>query len=305
MKVIISGATGFLGKAITEECLKHNDEVVVLVKDVQKAYELWGNNLTIVECALSDYRNFAESNIKMEIGQADVFYHLAWNGTSGRLRGDYSIQLANVEAACDALKLAAELKCKRFINAGSIMEYEASKYLHETGCEPGLGYIYSISKLSADYMLKTISYNEGIDYINAVISNIYGEGEVSERFINVMLRKMLHGESLNLTTCEQLYDFIYITDAAEVFYMLADKGVSGQEYYIGNSVLRPLKEFVLVMKNELKSSSVINFGKVPFNGSFSTYSDIDIAKVERELGYIPKISFAEGIKRLAEYERSL
>lgn len=58
----------------------------------------------------------------------------------------------NVRYVCDAIALAKKLGCSRFINSGSIMEYEAYQYLKEDKAAPGMGYIYSTAKLTGDFL---------------------------------------------------------------------------------------------------------------------------------------------------------
>ena len=74
------------------------------------------------------------------------------------------VQLRNVFAACESINLAKRLLCRRFLNAGSLMEYDVMKYLPQDGAEPTAAYIYGISKMTADFMLKTLAVREGIEY---------------------------------------------------------------------------------------------------------------------------------------------
>ncbi|MDE5873831.1 MAG: NAD-dependent epimerase/dehydratase family protein [Lachnospiraceae bacterium] len=53
--------------------------------------------------------------------------------------------------------------------------------------------------------------------MSAVISDIYGEGESSPRLINSSIRKLLNNEETSFSTGEQMYDFVYIEDAARMF----------------------------------------------------------------------------------------
>ena len=171
-------------------------------------------------------------------------------------------------------------------------------YLIQEKCKPGMGYIYSIAKLSADFMAKVLAGNYGISYSGVIISNIYGAGEHSARFIYTVLNKMMENIEIELTHGEQLYDFIYISDATDAIKLVAECGCAGSDYYIGNSVQRRLKEYVLEMKDVAGSTSELKFGSIDFNGSMNVYDTIDTKKMERELSFIPKISFEQGIKLL-------
>jgi nucleoside-diphosphate-sugar epimerase len=205
-----------------------------------------------------------------------------------------------VQAACDAVKLAARLGCKRFVNAGSIMEYEAMSYIPQAGATPGMGNIYSTAKLAADFMAKTTAAKEHIEYCNVIISNIYGIGEKSGRFLNSVMRKMLQNESIAMTQGTQLYDFIYVTDAVKAIILAGINGEANTSYYIGNETQRPLREFVLDMKEILQSKSELLFGRVPFTGAMLSYREFDTEGL-KTLGFRPEISFKEGIKKTQEW----
>ena len=298
MKAVITGATGFVGDWLVKELLKQNDEVTVIVRDKKRLKTEWNTSVKVVEASLDQIATLDISDFKNE--KVDIFFHFAWAGTSGNERGDVKLQLKNVEATCNAVELATRLGCKRFVNAGSIMEYEAMQNISLDGAKPGMGNIYSIAKMTADFMAKAVATKEEIEFINVIISNIYGAGERSARFLNTTLRKMLKGESIAMTHGNQPYDFIYVTDAVKAIVLSAKKGEANSTYYIGNTKQQPLRKYILQMKAVLESESEILFGKVPLTGIMLTYKEFDTKKLER-MGFIPEVSFEEGIIRTRDW----
>ena len=165
--------------------------MILLTIDEQDKPDAFINDsrVTFVVCPLDSLATINPSRITVK--QVDAFLHLAWVGTSGILRADEKVQIKNVEYACDAVRLAKKLGCSRFVNAGSIMEYEAFYTLTKSGMKSNPNMMYSIGKLAEDLSCKTVSAAVDIAYCNVVIGNIYGVGEQSQRFINVMLKKLL------------------------------------------------------------------------------------------------------------------
>lgn len=292
MKVVVTGATGFVGKWLVRELLTQGDEVTVIVRNCKRVPEEWNGKVQVVEASLDQLSQLLPQNFVWKT--ADIFFHMAWAGTSGMERADSVLQLKNVQAACDAVRLAKQLQCNRFVNAGSIMEYEAMQFIPQKGTLPGMGNIYSTAKLTADFMAKTVATKEEMDYINVIISNIYGAGERSARFLNTTLRKMINNEVIPLTHGRQLYDFIYASDAARGIVLAGKKGEKNAAYYIGNSSQRPLKEFILEMYDTIKSESELLFDKVPLTGAMLTYEEFD-TKGLKKLGFVPEVSFDEGV----------
>lgn len=299
----MTGATGFVGKWLVNKLLSENNEVTVIARNINKIEPEWktNNNCNVVICDIKDLMSLdCES-----IGDTDCFFHFAWDGTSGPKRFDETLQLSNVQHTCDAVKLAKKLNAKRFVFAGSIMEFEAINFVGADGATPAPANIYSTAKLTADYMAKIYCTDLKIDYINAVISNIYGVGEVSARFVNTMLKRMDDAQTIPLSKGTQTYDFIYIEDAVEIIYLAALNGTANNSYYIGNSSQRPLKEYVKEMNEIVGKNAVLDFGAFDSNNNFLSYKEFDTSKAERELGFVPKYTFSEGIKITLEWIRSV
>lgn len=297
-KAIVTGATGFVGQWLVRELCGSGYDVTVVVRSLRKVPDDWIGKIEIVECSILDYGNVPVDTFRCR--GYDLFFHLAWAGTSGPDRADYGIQLQNIQAACEAFKLSIRLGCRRFINAGSVMEYEAMQYIPRNGARPPAGYIYSTAKLAADFMLKSMASRETVEYINVIISNIYGVGERSERFLNQLLRKMAAGQRIALTSGEQLYDFIYVTDAVKGIVYAAQNGEGNTAYYIGNRAPQPLKTYILQVKEILGSNAELAFGEVPSNGASLSYREFDTNKLH-DMGYRMEVPFREGILKTAEW----
>lgn len=299
-KAIITGATGFVGSWLVKELTSNGIEVIAVVRsnksnieDLQKC-----KNVKVIICPLDTINKLNEMVEEYDI---DVFYHFAWEGTSGMDRANIKLQLKNIQYTCDAVKVASKIGCKKFVNAGSIMEYEAMQYVPSDFNQPGLGYIYSTAKQTADFMAKTFAASLKLPYINAIISNIYGEGEKSARFINTTIRKFLNNERAAFTHGEQLYDFIYVTDAARAFYLIGENGKAFTNYYIGNPTQCQLKEFIVRMRNVIDKNIELKFGEIPFQGALLKYDEFDTGKLNIELGFMPVVTFEQGIIKTVKW----
>jgi nucleoside-diphosphate-sugar epimerase len=293
---------GFLGKAFVNWLLGEEEKVIVIVRDKYAAMDTWGSRVEIIERDLADVGSIT----KRHIGNPDaegIFVHFAWEGTSGDKRALEMTQLNNIRMSCELIRRAKELGCRRFINAGSIMEYEAMKTVSADGERPSRNTMYSIAKLTADFMMKTIAADVGIDYVNIIISNIYGPGEVSRRFLNNVVRALVKNESLKLTEGYQLYDFIYTDDAMRMIKAVAERGEPFESYYIGNEKQRPLREFVLEAKTITGSSSELLFGAIPFTGQALDYQEFDCKKI-RKLGVLPNVSFEKGVLETVKWVKA-
>lgn len=293
-KVIVTGAGGFLGKSLVQNLIKKGIEVFAVVRNLDKVEKELCKN-TLLHILELDLIHIEE--LPQRIGETnfDVFYHFAWAGTSGLAREDYELQLWNVQMACRAVDIAKKLECKKFIHAGSLMEYESIKYMQAPGKRPVGNYLYRSAKLAAHYMAKAEAGKLGLPFINLIISNVYGRGEKSGRFINTTLRKILLEEETKFTSGTQLYDFINIKDAAEAFYNVGEYGKDYEDYYIGSNQIKPLRQYVEEIFECLPTEQKPVFGEVPFDGVSLTYNEFDRKTLERDTGFQCRISFQDGI----------
>lgn len=298
-KAIVTGANGFVGSAVCKELSHQGAKIFAIIKDENENVDNIKNipELQIVYCNLSNIKNLPLLILDRDF---DVFYHFAWVGSAGPLRGDFDVQINNVKYSCDAVKACAELDCKRFVFASSIMEYEISKVM-KTEKIPGISTLYSSAKIAADYMSRTVAGSLNIEYIRAVISNIYGPGETSPRLINSSIRKMLKGEHCSFSTGDQMYDFIFITDAAKIFALLGSKGKSNKTYYIGSLKPQPLKSYLKRMRDVIEPNIEIGFGEIQFDGISVDYDAFNLNSVLEDTGYSPTVSFEMGIKETVNW----
>lgn len=298
-KVIVTGANGFIGTALCRELSNQGISVIAVVRNEEENISNIENlkGLRVVYSDLSEFKNLNE---KISDTDVDVLYHLAWVGSAGPLRGCADVQFNNIKYTCDTVEACSKMNCKRFVFASSIMEYEIEAVM-ATDATPGINTLYSSAKVSADYMARTIAGSLGVDYIRAVISNIYGPGELSPRLVNTSIRKLLNGEHCAFSAGEQTYDFIYIDDAAKTFVAIGEKGIANRTYYIGSQNPKPLKEFLCELRDQIDPNIEIGLGEIPFNGVSLTYNEFNVHAVKEDTGFVPTVSFAEGIQNTVKW----
>ena len=297
-KVIVTGANGFVGGALTRELVNQGIEVIAL--------DMEGHNNNLPDSELVTFYPFSLDNAsefkeRFADRDCDTFYHFAWAGSAGAARADTALQLQNAQWTVDCMRLAKDLGCNRFVNAGSIMELETMKAVFTAENKPGLGYIYGSGKLVAHAMCKSVAANIGIDLVWAMITNAYGVGERSPRMVNTTIQKCIRGEAPQFTAGTQNYDFVYIDDVARAFYLIGKNGKPFCEYLIGSSNAKPLKEFLLEMKEAIAPELDFVFGDIPFTGVNQPLEDFDCSKTEADTGFKAEISFGEGCRRTRDW----
>lgn len=299
-RAIVTGASGFIGINLVQELLRHNYEVLAVVRTeqgVKKLRELSDANLYLAVCDIPNFENL----YKTAHGAYDIFFHMAWSGVSGVENRNAALQMRNVEGAVKAVEVARNLKCKRFLGAGSIHEIECMKEMELPEAISNYANFYKTSKLAAHYYCKLKAAQFGIDFLWPRLTNTYGAGERSGRLISSVIQQLLRGESPALTEGTQLYNFVYITDAAAAYRLIGEKGNAFQEYVLGSGEVRPLKEYLMKVREIINSNVELGFGKHHFRG-VCLPKDVLISKeLFNDIGFRPTVAFDEGIEITAEW----
>ncbi len=294
----VTGATGFIGRWVVAELLRHGINVYALVRSVEKAERIFHfkDGLHIVAY------DFETDHLKELIPEpVDVVYHFAWSGVSGEKAGDAEVQILNIRHTLKLVEQLGALRVQRFIGAGSLHEMECLEEMKVEKAAVNRGIMYKSAKLAAHYMAKVEVCRQGIQFYWPVITNAFGIGENSPRLINTTVRKLIRGENPKFTAGTQLYDFIYITDLAKAFWMIGEKGVNCRNYILGSGKCRPLREYLECVGRNVNPKATLLFGEAPFTGVMLPAACYNTASMKEDTGFVCEVSFEEGIRRMKQW----
>lgn len=297
---MITGATSFIGVHLINEYLKSDFNVIAIARPNSKNLNRLpkSDSLTIIEIDMSEIEKITE---KIKLKKADIFYHLAWNGTRLPYRNDAVIQEKNYYAAINAMKAAKLLECDIFIGSGSQAEYgKCIGKISETHSSKPINE-YGKAKLKAYETLKQIAAENNIKFIWARIFSVYGIYDYEKTLVMSTFYKMMKNENIQLTRCEQMWDFIYVEDLARAMYLLANTSCADGIYNIASGESKRLKEFLIDMKNVCKSKSKLQFGAIPYNNEMVISFEPLVDKLKHNTGWECNVKFKEGIKRILEF----
>lgn len=300
-RVIITGPTGAIGMALIQKCIEMGTEVTAVCRrgSARNARIPVSDRVKVVECNLDEMKKLPE----LLEGRYDVFFHLAWACTAGEGRNDTEAQTQNIRYTMDAVEVAAELGCKCFIGAGSQAEYGRveGKLTADTPAFPENG--YGIAKLCAGQLSRLRCGQLGMRHIWFRVLSVYGRYDGEQTMILSSIRAMLRGESPEYTPAEQMWDYLYSEDAAQAFYLAAEKGRDGAVYCLGSGQARPLREYIEIMRDEIAPDLTLKLGAKPYAEKQVMYLCADISALQRDTGFGPHVGFREGIRETVEWER--
>lgn len=301
---IVTGAFGFAGAGVTENLLSKGYRVYAVCREGSVHNDRFEESSFLKKILLNmdEYDRIHEYVEADDIKGADhiLFFHLSWGGG----RDDFETQYANVEASLRAMDSAAAIACMaerntayskvRFIGIGSQAEYGVcqSVITEDTPLVPFTA--YGSCKAAAYHLLKSKARILGIDFVWDRIFSLIGKYEPSGRMLPDLCHKLLAGQEINLSSCEQYWDYLDASDAAEAIVLLGEKGKNGESYNIASGDYRRLSEFVESAAKVLSADkNLIHYGAKadPF---VSLQPSVD--KLKRDTGFVPKISFEKSLR---------
>lgn len=297
--VAITGATGFLGKHLVKELLDADYDITAIVRSEQSARNMASQfpQITIIVCEYADYSNIASLCGNQSYS---YFFHLAWDGVSGQSRNDFDTQITNVYATLEAIRSAKKMKCSKFIGMGSICEIECLKDI-ECNHESKSSNYYKVAKLAAGYFGKVEARRLEMDFIWPRLINAYGPNDSPSRLITNTINKILDGISPQFTKGDQLYNFIYATDAVRALRLIAEKGSSNHQYIIGTKDIRPLRDYLNQVGKITDPTVSLKFDESTASVAYLEENDLISYDLFDSLGFSPLITFENGIQSTLEW----
>lgn len=294
--VVLSGGDGFIGTHLSKYLASQGYEVYdIVVKSGAIRRELEGNEqIHIVEGNLNEYSEI----LQLLPHFPEAFFHFAWAGVTPDLRNDFALQMQNIQLTMDAVKLASELNAKKFVFPGSTMEYiYYGKPINKDAIPSPLN-AYGVAKIAAKFTCSILCNELKLPFVYVVISSIYSENRKDNNVIYYTIDKLLKGEKPSLTKLEQLWDYVHIDDVVCGLQLLIKHGRSNSFYAIGHGDNWPLSNYIYKIRDVINPNLPLGIGEVPYSGEKLPCSCVDLLPIYKDTGYVPKISFEEGITRV-------
>jgi len=302
-RVVITGASGMIGSALVDLLISNNIEVIAVSRpNSPKMTNISKSPLVrIIECDI----NKIESLPLLIKDRCDMFFNFAWQGVASSSRNDVFVQNGDVINSINAIKVAKELGCYKFVGAGSQAEYGIKN--KKLGCNTEVDPVtaYGVAKFSAGKLGKIFADSIGMEFNWVRILSTYGPKDNDYTMVMGTLKKMLAKESCDFTNGQQTWDYIYSSDAATAIYAIAQKGINGKTYPIGTGKDRLLKDFIQDMNecvyNKTGAKAQLNFGVITTDKNAVTYLCADIAELSQDTDFYPRVSFKDGINKTIDF----
>lgn len=298
--VLVTGASGFLGKHLTRALVRAGAEVHALVRGPAVLD-------TRIHRHLGDMTDGGSLGAAFEAAQPDIVFHLAAYGTTP-VQPDAGLMRAVNVGGTEQLWAAADRWPCRIVQTGTCGEYAAKHgaLTEEDLCRPASDYTATVHE--AVTFSREHARKHGRELVVLRPFGPYGPDDRPQRLVPYVIDALLSDRRVKVTAGEQRRDYSYVDD--HVAALLAAASVpladTARAYNIGSGgpiLVRTLIEAVVAAVGE-SSIDRVEFGAVPYRSDDLTDRYADITAAARDLGYAPTFSLAEGLRRTVSAYRA-
>ena len=301
MKVLVTGGAGFIGSHLVDRLLQEGHDVVV-VDDLSQ-----GKRRNVNKAARFYKRDIAggwlEGVFRRE--RPTVIFHLAAQMDVRKSVEDPLFDAnVNVMGLLNVMQLSVKYGVRKvvFASSGGAIYGEQEQFpapeTHPTmPCSP-----YGISKLVGEHYLGYYQKIAGIQTVCLRYANVYGprqdpHGEAG--VVAIFTQKILRGEqSIINGNGRQTRDFVYVDDVVEANLAVLGKDVSGA-YNVGTGMETTINDLHKLIADCAKRA--VKEIHEPGKKGEQTRSVVDSTKLRHELGWEPRVTVEEGLKRTVEF----
>lgn len=296
-KILITGASGFVGACLTENLVKEGYDVSVVTRNIEKSWRLRkvANEVKIYNL---DIRNEKDVDDVVKTIKPDKIFNLAAYGGYYFQNDINKILSSNILGTVNLLNACAKNDFKSFINIGSSSEYGTKKYsMKEADVLEPIN-TYGVSKAAATLYCRMIAESHKLPIATIRLFSPYGYYEDKSRLVSSVILSCIRGENPKLASGKAVRDFIFIEDVIDIIKKVSDfSNISGKIYNCGTGKQHSVAEIVKTVIKISDKNLIPSWGKVEGRKSDTNKWEADMSLVKQELAWTPKFSLEQGIEK--------
>ena len=290
-RVVVTGATGFVGSHLVNALLEKGYEVFV----ISRLESDFSSLKKIDEPHIFRYSGDIIQMVSFfrEIRPIGVF-HLASKFIAEHKTEEVDTLInSNILFSTQLLEAMKEANVKNLINTGTSWQYYNNDDYNPV-C------LYAATKQAFEAIIEYYIQADDFKVITLVLFDTYGENDTRPKLMNLLRKVAIEGTALEMSAGEQQLNLVHISDVCRAFILafeiLETQQINEHKHYaVVSDEIYTLKEIVQIFERQTNKKLNITFGKRP-------YRKREVMKVwskgEKIPNWKPEISLAEGIKKL-------
>jgi len=295
VRVLVTGAAGFIGSSVVRELVARGHRVDALVRPGGSPDRLDG-----VSGRVSIHRVDLSSADEVEAVLArtgpDAVVHLAWIACPGTYLHDIAGNLSSLENSIRLIRLLAAGPTSRLVIAGTCLE--GSGPVAAPGPEP----IYAITKRAFHQVAAGLGPGS-LSVACAHIFSVYGPGEDRRRAVPSVIGSLIRGRSVDVGTGLERRDYVHVDDVASALVAVLESDLGGGvDVCTGDP--RTLRAVFEAIGRATDAGHLIGWGARPVGAEPGFGDAVGDPAALAAIGWHPRHTFAEGIDATVAWWRA-
>jgi nucleoside-diphosphate-sugar epimerase len=301
MKVLLTGATGFIGSHVARGLVRNGHEVHAVIRansDQHRIQDL----LPLLRVVNADVLDAPALAAHVQRIRPECCFHLAWYVEPGK----YLSAPQNLDFLCASVELAKALaaaRCRRLVAAGTCFEYDTDLGTLSESSATRPRHLYSASKLALYTALDAFARTVNLEFAWTRFFYQYGPFEDPRRLVPHVIYSLLRGETAKLTAGEQVRDFLHVEDVADAVCRVADSRLTGA-VNIGSGKPVTVREIAMSIGRQLDRTDLLALGAQPYAPQEPMKVLADNTKLRQGTGWQPRFDLDAGLRQTIDWCRS-
>jgi UDP-glucose 4-epimerase len=303
-RVIITGATGFVGANLTRRLLQAGAELHLLVR---RGYNVWRiqdicSEVRLYEVNLGDLETLFKLVHQI---QPDWIFHLAVYGAYSLQTDVHQMAQTNIVGTMNLVEACLKNGVEAFVNTGSSSEYGYKDHApSETEWLEPNSY-YAVTKASATLFCRYTAQSQNVCLPTLRLYSVYGPYEEPTRLMPTLIQKGLQGELPPLVNPMIARDYVYVEDVVDAYLLAVTQPHQepGAVYNVGTGIQTSLREVVDVARRVMNIPAEPAWGTMPNRQWDTTVWVANNHKIRTELGWQPRYTFEQGFRLIVDWFR--
>jgi UDP-glucose 4-epimerase len=301
-KVLVTGASGFVGNNLTRHLLSLGHRVNLLLRE---SYADWRirDIRDDVQIHTADLRDGDTVNRVVKEVSPDWVFHLAAHGAYSSQQDVIRILESNVIGTATLVQACLNVGFDAFVNTGSSSEYGFKDHspVEQEWLEPNS--YYAVAKASATLFCRYAAQTSKLRIPTLRLYSVYGPYEEPTRLMPTIIVKGLKKELPPLVAPHIARDYVYVDDVVQAYLLAATKENQepGAVYNVGTGVQTTLRDVVDVARRALGITEEPKWGSME-NRIWDTGTWVsDNRNIKRALGWRPEYTFEQGFGKMVQW----
>jgi len=294
MRVLLTGATGFIGSHVARLLVRQGHEVHAVVRSRASTNRI-ADVLPRINIAPVDLYDLTATSAVVQRIRPEGAIHLAWYAVPGK----YWTARENLDCATMTLSLAealAESGCRRVVAAGTCAEYHwDGDLLSETTTPLRPTTLYGVCKDATRRILEAYFTPRSIGFAWARFFFLYGPGEPMERLVPSVVSALLRREEARCSAGHQVRDFLHVADAAGAVVRLLQDDARGS-FNVASGVPVAVKDVIGRIADKLGRPDLVRLGARKETQPEAPFVVASTQRLQGELGWRPRFDLDAGLE---------